>query len=527
MPDLEPVAQFDHGETLGATATWSTVPALFVSPDGRYVASQSDGMKTNAVGGLTSFKPMVRVWDVRHRAEIARFTPRLGMAVVFAPSSDLIATLQGSPGRDPGGKVQLDLWRLSSSSGAAERLSAETADFLPKPDKSGLKVYSIAASADGRRLVWLSVDGQLWMRKAESGQIEVIDQLRPIAKRVFADVVAAWEQRLQSLDPQARKFLPDLPGPIDPFTYLDTLLEKNSARAPVPHLPDIIVPVLPIAVSGNGCCVLVAIGPLLRLYDLDDHRVIAERVIPMMIQPPGPGRAWQDLVVSYDGRAFATSILTRAGSMAGIAQSESLEKGGPEPPTAKGEIRAFSLGADGAVGALEQTLLPIPPAAAWFPMSRALAIDSHGRQIAIDRITQDPGKPNGTRRIAIVDLADPVTAVMETPAEDWKFDPMQLLFAPAQSTTLHAGFSTDDQQLVTVETRPTCAAIMQSSQAMLPTLVPYCARQTSTAQIWRLATGARTAESSFDVATDASPHWRRCVGPTGSSAQGAPGGWLI
>ena len=25
----------------------------------------------------------------------------------------------------------------------------------------------------------------------------------------------------------------------------------------------------------------------------------------------------------------------------------------------------------------------------------------------------------------------------------------------------------------------------------------------------------------------ASPHWRSCVGPTGSSASGAPGGWLI
>jgi hypothetical protein len=187
---------------------------------------------------------------------------------------------------------------------------------------------------------------------------------------------------------------------------------------------------------------------------------------------------------------------------AGIAQSEPLEKAGHDPPAAKGEIRAFSLGADGAVGALEQTLLPIPPAAAWFPMSRVLAIDSHGRQIAIDRITQDPGKPNGTRRIAVVDLADPVTAVMETPAEDWKFDPMQMLFAPAQSTTLRAGFSTDDQQLVTVKTRPTCAVIAQSSQAMLSTMVPYCAQQTSTAQIWQLAAGARTAESSFDIATD-------------------------
>jgi hypothetical protein len=77
-----------------------------------------------------------------------------------------------------------------------------------------------------------------------------------------------------------------------------------------------------------------------------------------------------------------------------------------------------------------------------------------------------------------------------------------MLFAPALSTTLRAAFSPDDQRLVTVETSPTCAAIVQTSQAMLPTTVPYCGQQTSTAQICQLDTGARTAHSSFDVATD-------------------------
>jgi hypothetical protein len=505
MPDLEPVAQFDHGETLGATATWSTIPALFVSPDGRYVASQSDGMKTNAVGGLTSFKPMVRVWDVRHRTEIARFTPQLGMAVVFSPASDLIATLQGSPDRNQGGNVQLGLWRLSSGNGAAERLSAETADFLPKPDTSGVKVYSVAASADARRVVWLSVDGQLWVRRAESGQVEVVDQLRPIAKRVFADLAGHWEQRLKSLDPGVRKRFPTSQGPIDPFTQLDILLEKTSALGPASHLPDQTVPVLPIAVSGNGCCVLVAIGPLLRLYDLDARRVIAERVIPdMIIQLGSLVGAPQDLVISYDGRAFATSIVTWAAfeafEAAAIAQSERQERGAREPTAMKGEVRAFTLGEDGVVGALEQKLLQIPPVGAWLPMNWPLAIDAHGRQIAIDRITQEDGKPNGTRHIAVINPADPVTPVMETPAEAWNFNPMQLLAGLSRSTTLHAAFSPDDQQLLTVETRPTCASITQISQSWLPMQVPYCAQQTSAIRIWRVATGARAAEISFDLA---------------------------
>jgi hypothetical protein len=242
--------------------------------------------------------------------------------------------------------------------------------------------------------------------------------------------------------------------------------------------------------------VLVAIGPLLRLYDLDDRRVIAERVVRDMVIPPlGTGDLWQDLVVSYDGRAFATSIL--------LTQ-------------AKGEIRAFSLGADGAVGALERTFLPIIPAAALFPMRRALAIDSHGRQIAIDRIMKEDGKPNGTRRIAVINLASPgsagETTVMETPVEDWDFNPVQMFSAPALSTTLRAAFSPDDQRLVTVETRPTCAAIVQTSQAFLPTMVPYCAQQTSTAQVWQIATGARTAQSSFDVATRDKTTGRQALG---------------
>jgi hypothetical protein len=513
MPDLEPVARFDHGETLGATATWSTIPALFVSPDGQYVATQSDGMKTNAVGGLTSFKPMVRIWDVRHRTEIARFTPRLGMAVFFNPATDLIATLQRSPDQKATPPVQLDLWRLSSGNAAVERTPTESADFLPKQDKSGLKLYSIAASADGRRLVWLSTDGELRMRRAESGQIETIDHLRPIAKHVFAELAGSWQQRLKSSDPRARERFSSSEGPIDPFTRLDTLLKETSARGAGPHLPDQNVPILPIAVSGNGCCLLVAIGPMLRLYDLDARRVVAERTVSdMMIQPLGLGGVPQDLVISYDGRAFATSIVTLAAFEAeAIAQSERQEKGDREPPALKGEIRGFTADAD-SVGTLEQRLLLLPVVGAWLPLDRPLAIDAHSRQIAIDRITQEVGKPNGTRRIAVINLTDTANSVMETTAEDWEFNPMQMLLGPGRSATLRAAFSPDDQYLLTVETKPTCAGIVQTSQALLPTMVPYCAQQTSEAQIWRVTTGARIAANSFEVVTGDKPVGRQVIG---------------
>jgi hypothetical protein len=46
MPGLGQLAAFDHGSTLGPTATWQSLPSLFLSPDGRYLASQSEGLKT-------------------------------------------------------------------------------------------------------------------------------------------------------------------------------------------------------------------------------------------------------------------------------------------------------------------------------------------------------------------------------------------------------------------------------------------------------------------------------------------------
>ena len=514
IPHLEPVARFDHGETLAATETSSTIRALFVSPDGRYVASQSSGIKTNAVGGLTSFKPNVRVWDVRHSTEIARFTPWLGMSLVFAPTGDLVATWQPPVTHGDVQPAKLDLWRLSSGIGAVERVSSEAANFLPERDKSGLDVYSIAASADGRRLVWVSTDGQLRMRKAESAQTEIIDELRPIAKRVFADLAGSWEQKLQSLDPRIHKSLWASHGPIDPFTQLDTLLEKIPAGGQRPSLPASTVPVLPIAMSGNGCCVLVAIGPLLRLYDVDTHRVVAERTLSdMFIQPAGLAAVSQDLVISYDGRAFATPLVTWvAFEAAAIAQIEHQEKESGEARAPKGEIRAFAVDADGVVGVSEQKLMLLPVVGVWFPMDRPLAIDSHGRQVAVDRIVREEGKPNGTRRVAVVHLNDPVTSVMETPAEDWEFNPMKMLAGAGQSPTFRAAFSPEGQQLLTIEAKPSCADILQMSPALLTTQVPYCAQQTITVQTWRIATGVRAAKILLDLDSGETKTQRQVLG---------------
>jgi hypothetical protein len=93
MPELGQLAAFDHGSTLGPTAAWQSLPSLFLSPDGRYLASQSEGLKTDPVGRVTSYRPTVRIWDMNHRNEIARFERKGGMVVVFSPSGDRLATL--------------------------------------------------------------------------------------------------------------------------------------------------------------------------------------------------------------------------------------------------------------------------------------------------------------------------------------------------------------------------------------------------------------------------------------------------
>ena len=118
MPTFETVASFDHGQTLGATAPrWTIPPILFVSPDGRYIASQGEGRKTNPVGGTTRIDRLVRIWDSRRNKEIARFRPLTPMLIAFAPSGGKMLTLSGKMASDKASelKIALELWDLSET----------------------------------------------------------------------------------------------------------------------------------------------------------------------------------------------------------------------------------------------------------------------------------------------------------------------------------------------------------------------------------------------------------------------------
>src|SRR5262249_21308728 len=92
MPSFAELARFDHGEELGAKVGWGDPPSIFVAPTGRYVASESMGIKTNPVGGVTAFQPLVRIWDSHIGGEIARFRRHGVIFAAFAPTDDILAT---------------------------------------------------------------------------------------------------------------------------------------------------------------------------------------------------------------------------------------------------------------------------------------------------------------------------------------------------------------------------------------------------------------------------------------------------
>jgi streptogramin lyase len=100
----------------------------------------------------------VRIWDVNHQKEIARFERKGGMVVVFSPSGDRLATLSPTEtaidnvegkGSD---HVALDLWRLPSESVPVEPSSVDLSGIVAA--QQGSPPLGIAASPDGSVWFW-------------------------------------------------------------------------------------------------------------------------------------------------------------------------------------------------------------------------------------------------------------------------------------------------------------------------------------------------------------------------------------
>ena len=428
MPDMEPLMAFDHGSMLGPTATSQSLPSLFLSPDGRYLASQSEGLKTDPVGHVTSYRPTVRIWDVNHQKEIARFERKGGMVVVFSPSGDRLAMLSPTEtaidnvegkGSD---HVALDLWRLPSESVPVEPSSVDLSGIVAA--QQGSPPLGIAASPDGRRVVWLTADGRLQVRKAESGRTEEMDNLRPVATRLTADLAPSLQRRLESLPPDLRQDLSRLTSSDNPSAWSTAFEPNKRVLKDIPPGLPIASAIWPIAVSGNGCCAAITFGPMVRVYDLDRNCLLVEKVFsdsfPYLAQII-PFQSTQ-LLLSDDGRRFVFSTVSWdsvAGYLNGIRHPRNdAEKAGH---TLLGTIQIVSVDGDQPLASIDQpnTVL-LAPIGAMIPTVWPLAIDSAGRKIALGRLNiggAARSAASATRQV-VVRVVSENADVFETPPEE-------------------------------------------------------------------------------------------------------------
>jgi hypothetical protein len=124
---------------------------------------------------------------------------------------------------------------------------------------------------------------------------------------------------------------------------------------------------------------------------------------------------------------------------------------------------------------------------------------------------------NRLRHVAVVQLA---TGAVElaTPGEAWAYNPLDMT-SIATVAARRAAFSSDDQRLVTIDTKPACPSATQISRAMMPMMVPICPHLTSTLEVWSVTAGHRIAEVSFEF----TPGPVRTESPSDASQPAAEG----
>jgi hypothetical protein len=529
MPELGQLAAFDHGSTLGPTAAWQSLPSLFLSPDGRYLASQSEGIKTDPVGRVTSYRPTVRIWDINHQKEIARFERKGGMVVVFSSSGDRLATLSPAEaatangeakGSDPVG-LALDLWRLPAEGVPVESSSIDLSGIVsPQQEWPPL---GIAASPDGRRVVWLTTDGRFWVRKAESGITQEIDNLRPLPARLISDLAPSFQRGFES-------FAPDLRQNLSRLTTSENLSAWSNAFEPNKLAPKGIPPGLslasaawPIAVSRNGCCAAIAIGPMVRVYDLDKNRLLVEKVFfegfPFLAQI-APLHS-PHLLLSDDGRRFVFSVVSWDGVAEYLNRIRHPQQGagknaGKDAHTLLGTIQIFSVDKKQPLASIDQpnTILPAP-IGAMIPTIWPLAIDPAGHRIALGRINLGDAIPSAaapTRQVVVRAVSDNAE-VFETPPEELVTQFVEL-WALATHLPWQAAFSADGGRLAIADDQAACGSVVRMTQAMLPVSVPACPDRTGSLAVWDVEAGKQIRSGSFDYVPAAAAGANETTGET-------------
>lgn len=446
MPGFQTIAQFDHGQELATSIGWRALPALFISPSGRFLASYSIGAKTTPTGGFASVNPILRIWDRDHQAEAARLRPGILQTVAFSADDKLMATF-ATPLSAPDGKPrpgELALARLPASlSLAADRLldqfplppllsAAER--FMTSPPAGAPNTWSDLGGAP----IWLSWDAKL-LYKPTGRPVRELDDLRPF-----------------------------LPARAMPAGLADDDPETSDRR---PAL----VPAA--AVSADGRYAVVGFGPQLGLYDLRGGGRLVRRVNLGRGRDSRLAYAYA-VAIASDGRAFSATVVSPPNSSRHDSES------------AKAELLVFRRGADKpshrrpiAIQTPDGVTLPDAP----------LAVSADGRWVALSRLQRTGGAPAVGLFVAtvIVDLATGHESI-RLPATP--LDPADLVGLRGGEPPLVA-FNTEAPEMLALNETPDCPSVVRTNAALMPTAVPVCRRRRIEVSLWDLAHGTPQATS--------------------------------
>lgn len=513
--NFERVAGLDHGEALGATVSWTAPPALFMSPTGRFVATQSMGLETNAVGGVMAQHPKVRVWDTRSAIEVARFARPAVFLLRFSANDEWLATvaLSYDARKDTPQAPAVELWSLAEPQAEVTRRAVRVA--LPAPDAASSVAPASAGAVAGispemvARMqaafaraalptvetsprAWLGIDGKLRLADAAHGRAVVLADLR----EALSQASESSARHLQALSSQSaladdeptRNVLEQLakqgsamPGPA---SMLAEMQAKLSAAGVAP------LPGVPVAVAGNGRYVVLKLGRRLLTVALDGSAAVREADIEGDLGVDPFAFDARSITVSANGRYVAFERIDGAALLEAVhrvsAAARRAEEDGdrpspaapPRPQDLNREIVIVDVETQRVVGTwpAERQLWPInSPLGPLQTASQPLAVSDDGRKLALERrrIELMPGAaPTSQARLAVADLSRRALVDLGS----WKPMPSPFDFGEiAAATPIAAAFSPTAGTLVIEESQPDCPmTVVPHPTSMLPTKVPSC-----------------------------------------------------
>lgn len=473
LPELESIAHFDHGQEFGDKVSWQSRPVISVSPDGRYVGSQSLGLETNPVGGIKSSNPLLRIWDVHQRMEIARFYPKPWMSMMFAPSRDLLVSTSLPSLKTKIKGYRLDVWRLSPYPVEREQQSQKTRNTVPISDKdanSSIDKHSIVFSANGQHAVWIDDHLKVLVWDKRSDKVETIEILTPIIKSLF-------ERRAKQL---AERGAPFMQEPFDVDKEQKVWIEaavKNPAMIPY---------ALPLKISEDGSRAILAVGTSLRIYDLLSKQMVAERNIEDFY--------WlYSILLSANGKFIAAYGVTWKSYQDAHLKLKTKQE---ESFAIDNQIRVYADDQKAPFKVINLTTRPIKYPVP-IPSLTPLAVSPEGRWLVVEKLdwpSEASSKLLPSRDVTIIDVASG-QSILELFSEQFSPPaPVGMGIAEFFKTSM-ATFSRDGRFVAIRRTEMECpSSTLTIPTTFMPVSMPTCQELKVKYTAWNLRTHHRTME---------------------------------